>query len=167
MASHLSIVWAVVRMFIVVHVRVSLFGVACAYHVSAARLLYGGRLSLSVQLRGLQRSSPSKPLVNDFSYTALRSSCLYRIRSSSWPKSAAGDDASGACDNIGGAIAMVWDRDEAFRAATPHGLARRRSGEKSRPEADGTAAAARTATATTVARRRFMVAGRCDGDGLR
>jgi hypothetical protein len=94
----------------------------------------------------------SKPRVNDFSYTAESSSCLYRIMSSSRPKSTLVDgdllseDFSSAallCDIIIDEESVIAGEDALFiRAAMSLGLMRRRSGDKSaNPDAEGRLAA--------------------------
>mmetsp|Transcript_11991 Transcript_11991/g.24167 ORF Transcript_11991/g.24167 Transcript_11991/m.24167 type:complete len:148 (-) Transcript_11991:133-576(-) len=111
--------------------------------------------------RAKDHSTYSKPRVNDFSYTAESSSCLYRIISSSRPKSTLADGGllvlagvfSDALldDTIGNESVMVMageDDDLFMRAATPAGLTRRRTGERSaKPDADGRVVA-RMATMT-------------------
>mmetsp|Transcript_11992 Transcript_11992/g.24171 ORF Transcript_11992/g.24171 Transcript_11992/m.24171 type:complete len:131 (-) Transcript_11992:95-487(-) len=107
-------------------------------------------------------STYSKPRVNDLSYTAESSSCLYRIISSSRPKSKladggllvlAGEFVEALLDDIIGNESVVTgedvDGDKLFmRAAAPAGLTRRRTGERSaKPDADGRVVA-RMATMT-------------------
>jgi len=100
----------------------------------------------------------SKPRVNDFSYTTESISCLYRIISSSRPKSKLADGGllvlagvfSDALldDIIGNESVMAGEDDLFMRAATPAGLTRRRRGERSaKPDADGRVVA-RMATMT-------------------
>ena len=105
------------------------------------------------------QSTYSKPRVNDFSYTAESSSCLYRIISSSRPKSTLADGGllvlagvfSDALldDTIGNESVMAGEDDDLFMpAATPAGLTQRRRGERSaKPDADGRVVA-RMATMT-------------------
>ena len=97
-------------------------------------------------------SAYSKPRFNDFSYTAESSSCLYRIMSSSRPKSTLDNDGLltevevSSSDTLLGDIVICEESvmteeegDDLFmRAAMPVGLTRRRRGERSaKPDADG------------------------------
>lgn len=111
--------------------------------------------------------SYSKPRVNDFSYTAESSSCLYRNKSSSWPKSTL---ASGGlptevisetllADIIGEESVMTLEDDLFIRAAMPAGLMRRRRGEKSaKPDVNGMIEAM-IAKVKQLKSRRLIVAG--------
>mmetsp|Transcript_16334 Transcript_16334/g.25429 ORF Transcript_16334/g.25429 Transcript_16334/m.25429 type:complete len:125 (-) Transcript_16334:150-524(-) len=96
-------------------------------------------------------SAYSKPRFNAFSYTAESSSCLYRIMSSSRPKSALDNDGLltevevSSSDTLLGDIiceeSVMTEEDGVdlfMRAAMPAGLTRRRRGERSaKPDADG------------------------------
>ena len=96
-------------------------------------------------------SAYSKPRFNDFSYTAESSSCLYRIMSSSRPKSTSDNDGLLIEVEVSSSNTLLGDiiceesvmteeeGDDLFmRAAMPVGLTRRRSGERSaKPDADG------------------------------
>jgi len=104
----------------------------------------------------------SKPRVNDFSYTAESNSCLYRSKSSSWPKStlANGDLTEVLSEALLGDIfdAESVAGEDLFKraAAMPAGLTRRRRGLRSaKPDADGRVVA-RMAKVTEV-RRRFII----------
>ena len=103
----------------------------------------------------------SKPRVNDFSYTAESSSCLYRIMSSSRPKSTLVDggllseDFSSAtllCDIIIDEESVIAGEDASLiRATMSLGLMRRRSGDRSaNPDAEGRLAAIMATIATKV-----------------
>mmetsp|Transcript_10410 Transcript_10410/g.13257 ORF Transcript_10410/g.13257 Transcript_10410/m.13257 type:complete len:129 (-) Transcript_10410:68-454(-) len=99
----------------------------------------------------------SKPRFNDFSYTAESSSCLYRIMSSSRPKSTladggllAGEFVEALLNDIIGdeSVTVMTREDDLFmRAAIPAGLTRRRRGERSaKPDTDGSVEANMMAT---------------------
>ena len=103
----------------------------------------------------------SKPRVNDFSYTAESSSCLYRNISSSRPKSTladggllAGEFVEASLNDIIGdesVTVMTRENDLFMRAAIPAGLTRRRRGERSaKPDTDGSVEANMMATIAKV-----------------
>jgi hypothetical protein len=108
----------------------------------------------------------SKPRVNDFSYTAESNSCLYRSKSSSYPKPTF---ANGGLLPVVLSEALLGDifdaesvtgEDLFIRAAMPEGLTRRRRGLRSaKPDAEGTVVASMATMAkVTEVRRRFIVA---------